>query len=235
MDINTSCRPTPLPAGMNPDGGCTPVTTVTNVCVEVVGGFCPVAAKRTIVISALCEETRTYADLTNINITSTVTGEVKCPTPVFVCGPGASGGSSGSGPMLDREFVTACNAAGQQVAVQYDVTVSPPVELSRWNLFTNAAEPAGALVKCPTAYAASTSAFTRTDVVTSGTVAAGQASVTFTNTGTTNATVQGATLLPGKETTITAYADPATSRFVRTPEITYVASATASLTISVQS
>lgn len=50
----------------------------------------------------------------------------------------------------DQEVVKLCNAAGHPVLVQYDVNQSPPVELSRTNMATGAAEPAGALVACPT-------------------------------------------------------------------------------------
>lgn len=45
----------------------------------------------------------------------------------------------------DREVVTLVNAAHEAVIVQYDVTVVPPAELSRWNTVTNAAEPTGPL------------------------------------------------------------------------------------------
>jgi len=48
-------------------------------------------------------------------------------------------------PAADREVVTLVNAAHEAVIVQYDVTVVPPAELSRWNTVTNAAEPTGPL------------------------------------------------------------------------------------------
>lgn len=51
-------------------------------------------------------------------------------------------------PAIDREMVVACNAAGDKVVVQYDVSTVPPTELARTNLNTGAVEPAGALVNC---------------------------------------------------------------------------------------
>lgn len=51
-------------------------------------------------------------------------------------------------PQLDGELVLLCNAVGDKVLVRYDVAVSPPVETSRWNLTTQAAEPAGPLQAC---------------------------------------------------------------------------------------
>ena len=56
---------------------------------------------------------------------------------VVLCSTGA--------PAADREVVTLVNAAHEAVIVQYDVTVVPPAELSRWNTVTNAAEPTGPL------------------------------------------------------------------------------------------
>lgn len=47
-----------------------------------------------------------------------------------------------------RSVITACNAAGQTIIVQYDTSTVPPTELSRWNGFTNTAAPAGPLVTC---------------------------------------------------------------------------------------
>jgi hypothetical protein len=47
-----------------------------------------------------------------------------------------------------RVVETACNAAGETVVLTYDTQTVPPTELSRWNLTTNAAEPAGPLGRC---------------------------------------------------------------------------------------
>lgn len=66
-----------------------------------------------------------------------------CPLDVKIVGTVAT-----SNPAVDRETVIACNAVGQRILVQYDVTTVPPTELARTNLFTNAAEPPGALVPC---------------------------------------------------------------------------------------
>lgn len=67
---------------------------------------------------------------------------VECPKWVFTAVP------PNADPVDDREVVTLCNAAGEPIVVQYNVSVVPPAELSRWNLATGAAEPAGALQKC---------------------------------------------------------------------------------------
>jgi hypothetical protein len=51
-------------------------------------------------------------------------------------------------PQKDYEVERACNAAGEPVLVQYDAGVVPPTELSRTNMLTGLAEPAGTLRKC---------------------------------------------------------------------------------------
>lgn len=76
-------------------------------------------------------------------------------------------------PDTDNEVITLCNALGEAVVVQYDVTTVPPTEVSRWNLVLNAAEPPGTLSRCtdqelldvgaPINYCAGGIEYTRTD------------------------------------------------------------------------
>jgi hypothetical protein len=51
-------------------------------------------------------------------------------------------------PQKDYEVERACNYAGEPVLVQYDAGVVPPLELSRTNMLTGLAEPAGTLRRC---------------------------------------------------------------------------------------
>jgi hypothetical protein len=67
--------------------------------------------------------------------------------------------------------------------------------------------------------------------VAAGSVVAGKQSVSFTNTGTANATVQGANMKPGESRSWEAYLDPVTNVYRRLPAIAYSASATAILSI----
>lgn len=72
----------------------------------------------------------------------------------------------------------------------------------------------------------------RARAVANGSVAANKQSATFTNVGTTDATVLGAALAAGETVTFTAYMDPVTNTYRRLPIIPYTASATSALSIA---
>jgi hypothetical protein len=76
----------------------------------------------------------------NVQVEAGIKEVVQSPGTVFdvrICQPNAG-----------REIEKACNALGESVVLTYDTQSIPPTELSRWNLTTNAAEPAGPLGKC---------------------------------------------------------------------------------------
>jgi hypothetical protein len=79
-------------------------------------------------------------DVTVPNVNTQVTRVLQETGTVFdvrICAPAGT-----------RDVEKACNAAGESVILTYDTQTVPPTELSRWNLTTNAAEPAGPLGKC---------------------------------------------------------------------------------------
>lgn len=69
-------------------------------------------------------------------------------------------------------------------------------------------------------------------VTENGSIAAGKQAAIFTNIGTTDAMVAGATLGPGQSVSWRAYFDPVTSVYHRLPAIAYEASETATLSIT---
>lgn len=73
---------------------------------------------------------------------------------------------------------------------------------------------------------------TRTVAAAAGNTAVSAWSVTFTNVGTTNATVGGQPLVPGQTVTFNGYFDEVSRQMVRLPAIAYVGSATAILHIA---
>lgn len=90
------------------------------------------------------------------------------------------------------------------------------------------------IAKTPPSPVSITGTVTHSRATAGGSTAANLASVTFTNVGTTDATVAGGAVSPGESVTFNAYFDNAAQAFVRLPAIAYVASATAILSISTQ-
>ena len=138
-----------------PSNRCRDETLVTQVCLALKPGQCSkIRAAKTVTTTSIgCTRTVTYVALDaqyNPLTGYTDSDEVECGNGEhmpFACGTSTVGPT----PASDREVITLCNGAGDPVLVQYDVTAVPPTESSRWNLITNAAEPAGPLSQCDAA------------------------------------------------------------------------------------
>lgn len=143
-DILQAIEPAPLPtpvaavdctgAAVSADVNQAVFTVPHPTAVQKVAVCGPMPVDTTPIVSFDCNG----ADV-NMSATTVVQQVVQAPGTVFqvqVCQP------------IDREMVTACNAAGETIVLHYNVQTVPPTELSRWNLTTNAAEPAGTLSKC---------------------------------------------------------------------------------------
>jgi len=138
QDASAFCCPPPGP-GLRPHLLPTP-TASAEPCVKICDPVTTVAGTGADI--TLGGQDCTGAALAATGATGAITQIVQAPGQVLavrMCAPE---------PQLDREMVVACNAAGDKVVVQYDVTTVPPTELARTNLNTGAAEPAGALVQC---------------------------------------------------------------------------------------